>query len=143
MTILLEQIQEQNRATIEAVQSQGTSIRREMGELERRLEGRIDALEAAVRQNSADIRQNSADIRQNSADIRQHSAEIRQNSEDIRQHSADIRQNSADIRQQADEVRKVREQLAGLTGLVGGKPDAAALEALDARVTHLERRIGV
>jgi uncharacterized protein HemX len=115
MTILLEQIQEQNRATIEAVQSQGTSIRREMGELERRLERRIDALEAAVRQNSADIRQNSADIRQH----------------------------AADIRQQADELREVRKQLAELTGVARGKPDTTALEALDARVTNLERRVGI
>jgi methyl-accepting chemotaxis protein len=129
VTILLEQIQEQNGATIEAVQSQGTSIRREMGEVERRLAARIDALEAAVRQNSADIRQNSADIRLHS--------------EQLRRHSEQIEASSADIRHQADELRKVREQLAELTGVVRGKPDAAALEALEARVTNLERRVGI
>lgn len=57
MTILLEQIQEQNRATIEAVHSQGTSLRREMREIERNLTLRIEALELAVRKNSEDIQQ--------------------------------------------------------------------------------------
>jgi chromosome segregation ATPase len=122
MTILLEQIQEQNRATIEAVLSQGTAIRREMGELERRLAGRIDALEAAVRQ---------------------HSAEIRQHSSEIRQHSAEIRQQADELRKVKEQLAEVKEQLAELTGVVRGKPDAAALQALEVRVTNLERRVGI
>lgn len=143
MTILLEQIQEQNRATIEAVQSQGTSIRRDMGELERRLAVRIEALEAAVRQNSADIQRHTAELQRQSAELQRHSAEIQQNSADIRQNSADLRQNSADIRQLADELRTVKERLGELTTGVRGKADATAIEALDARVTNLERRVGI
>jgi chromosome segregation ATPase len=63
VAILLEQIQEQNRATIEAVTSLGTSLRREISELRRDLTLRIEALEIAVRKNSEDIRKNSEDIR--------------------------------------------------------------------------------
>ena len=72
----MEQMQEQNRATIEAVTALGTSLRRDMSEMERRLTLRIEVLEAAVRQNSEDIRKNSEDIRKNSEDIQQLKAQL-------------------------------------------------------------------
>jgi hypothetical protein len=43
----------------------------------------------------------------------------------------------------AEELRKVKEQLTDVTDVVRGKADAAALAALDARVTNLERRVGI
>ncbi len=60
--VLLENIQEQNRATMEAV----LGLRRELHEglksLEQRLALRIEALEFAVRKLSEDVKKNSEDI---------------------------------------------------------------------------------
>jgi hypothetical protein len=69
MNLLLEEIREQNRATIEAVLSSRQEIMRELGGRIDVLSRRIDALELAVRINSEDIRKNSEDIRKNSEDI--------------------------------------------------------------------------
>ncbi len=69
MTAVLENIEQQNRATIEAVFA---AERRLTERFERRFESielRLSALELAVKQNSADIRKNSEDIRKNSEDI--------------------------------------------------------------------------
>ena len=63
VAILLEQIQEQNHATIKAVRSVESSLRREIVELRRDLTLRIEALEVAVRKNSEDIRQLQHDVR--------------------------------------------------------------------------------
>jgi chromosome segregation ATPase len=81
--ILLESIQEQNKATIEAVFASEQKLNRKMDELHRGLTLRIEALEAAVRQNSADIKQNSEDIRRNTEELRQHSEEIRKMQETL------------------------------------------------------------
>ena len=59
----MEQMQEQNRATIEAVRSLEVSLGRKIDDLRRDLTLRIEALEIAVRKNSEDIRKNSEDIR--------------------------------------------------------------------------------
>lgn len=70
VVVLMEQMQEQNRATIEAVRSVEVSLGRKIDDLRRDLTLRIEALEVAVRKNSEDIRRNSEDIRKNSEDIR-------------------------------------------------------------------------
>src|SRR5262245_36758694 len=77
-TILLEQIQEQNRATLEAVFSLDQKLTRQREESELKLTRRLDALEAAVRINGEDIRKNSEDIRKNSQDIQRMTQEIRE-----------------------------------------------------------------
>jgi hypothetical protein len=76
--VILEEVRSQNRATIEAVEAMGVALRSEIQELRAEFGARLDALEAAVRQNSADIRKNSEDIRRNSDDIRKNSEDIRQ-----------------------------------------------------------------
>jgi hypothetical protein len=65
----MEQMEQQNRATYEAVMAvEGRLMARLDPEL-RRIGQRLDALEAAVRLNSEDIRKNSQDIQKNSQDI--------------------------------------------------------------------------
>ncbi|MGQ0505098.1 MAG: hypothetical protein ACT4TC_07225 [Myxococcaceae bacterium] len=63
-TVLLENMQEQNRATIEAVHALEGRMNTRFDDLERRLTLRIEALEIAVRKNSEDIRKNSEDIQE-------------------------------------------------------------------------------
>ena len=53
--VMLESIQEQNRATIEAVLGVERRLTEKIDDLERRLTLRIEALEIAVRKNSEDI----------------------------------------------------------------------------------------
>jgi chromosome segregation ATPase len=121
-TVLLESMQEQNRATIEAVHALEGRMNARFDDLERRLTLRIEALEIAVRKNSEDIRKNSEDIRKNSEDIRK-------NSEDIRKNSEDIQELQARVDALALELKR--------------KPDADALKALEERVARLEQRIGI
>lgn len=56
MAILLENIQEQNRATIEAVLSTEQKRERQVSDLREGLSLRLDALEIAMRASTAEIR---------------------------------------------------------------------------------------
>jgi methyl-accepting chemotaxis protein len=127
--ILLEAIQEQNRATIEAVFASKQELQRNMDETRRELTLRLGAVEAIVKKNSEDIRQNSEDIRQNSEDIRQ-------NSEDIRKNSEQIRLNTEELGRHSEELRRI-------AAMLERKSDQASLIALEKRVTALEKRVGL
>jgi hypothetical protein len=107
MTILLEQIQLQNRAIIAAVESEGAATLRAIRAAGHRLEARLFAIELEARLSSLELRQNAAEVCQQA------------------------------------ELWRVKEQLAALARVVAVEPDAAALAALDARVTNLERRVGI
>ena len=71
VTILLEQIQEQNRATIEAVFASEQRIRRDFEARFTSLEHRVAALEIAVRKNSEDIQELKTAVRKNTEDIQE------------------------------------------------------------------------
>ena len=113
--ILLEEMREQNHATIEAVFSSEQRTNRRLEEIELKLTRRLDVLEVAVRMNSD---------------------EIRKNSEDIKRNSEDIRKNSEDIQRMSQEIREMR-------GVLERKADHAALVALEQRVSALEKRVGL
>lgn len=61
-SILMEQVLEQNGATIEAVKSLEQKMDRRFNEAAEQNDLRFKSLEAAVRMNSTDIRKNSEDI---------------------------------------------------------------------------------
>jgi predicted nucleic acid-binding Zn-ribbon protein len=61
-TVILERIEEQKRATIEAVFTVERRLTAKMEAQEQRLLVRIEALEFAVRRNSEEVRKNSEDI---------------------------------------------------------------------------------
>jgi len=113
--ILLEAIQEQNRATIEAVFASKQELQRNMDETRRELTLRLGAVEAIVKKNSEDIRQNSEDIRKNSE-------QIRLNTEELGRHSEELRR---------------------IAAMLERKSDQASLIALEKRVTALEKRVGL
>jgi len=120
--ILLEEMREQNHATIEAVFSSEQRTNRRLEEIELKLTRRLDVLEVAVRMNSDEIRKNSEDIKKNS--------------EDIKKNSEDIKKNSEDIERMSREIREMR-------GMLERKADHAALVALEQRVSALEKRVGL
>jgi len=88
--ILLEAIQEQNRATIEAVFASKQELVQRMDEMRRELTLRLEVVEAIVKKNGEDILQNTEGIRKNTEGIRKNSEDIRKNSEDIRKNSEDF-----------------------------------------------------
>jgi chromosome segregation ATPase len=150
VAILLEQIQEQNRATIEAVRSVESSLRREITELRRDLTLRMEALEIAVRKNSEDIRELQQQVRKNSEDIRELQQQVRKNSEDIRELQQQVRTNSEDtrelqqqVRKNSEDIRELQKEVAESKELIRGKPDEAGLGALEVRVAKLEQRVGL
>ena len=122
VTILLEQIQEQNRATIEAVFASEQRIRRDFEARFTSLEHRVAALEIAVRKNSEDIQELKTAVRKNSEDIQELKTAVRKNTEDIQE-----------LKRSVDEVRAAMAQ----------KPDAAQLAALEVRVARIEMRLGI
>jgi hypothetical protein len=69
MAAVLENIEQQNRATIEAVFAMERRLTDRFEQRFGAIELRLTALEIAVRKNSEDIRKNSEDIRKNSEDI--------------------------------------------------------------------------
>jgi hypothetical protein len=68
--VLMERMEEQNRATYEAVMAVEGRILGAINPRLDKIELRLDALEIAVRQNSEDIKRNSEDIKRNSEDIK-------------------------------------------------------------------------
>jgi hypothetical protein len=62
LKVILEQIEGQMTAVIEAVTMTRDAICREIAELRHELSSRMDVLEVALRRNSADIQKNSAGI---------------------------------------------------------------------------------
>src|SRR5687768_40749 len=67
--ILLERIEQQNQATIDAVFASERRIREDLGGEISKLALRVEALEIAVRKNSEDIRKNSEDIQKLNAQV--------------------------------------------------------------------------
>jgi chromosome segregation ATPase len=120
--VLLEQIQEQNRATIEAVWSLDQKMERRFEEESGKNELRFQSLEAAVRFNSEQIRKNSEDIRKNS--------------EDIRELSDGLTRLATSMDALARRMERVEEA-------IGIKADAAVVAALDARLRRIEERLGL
>ena len=60
--LLLEDMRDQNRATLEAVMMLGDEMRGEIGTLRRELCARLDVVEAVVREHSADVRDLRNDV---------------------------------------------------------------------------------
>jgi hypothetical protein len=109
--ILLEAIQEQNRATIEAVFASKQELEQRMDEMRRELTLRLEVVQAIVKKNSEDILQNTEGIRKNSEDIRNNSEDIRKNSEDIRKNSEQIRLNTEELGRHSEELRRIAAML--------------------------------
>jgi chromosome segregation ATPase len=127
--VLMEQMEEQNRATYEAVLAvEGRILARLDGRLER-IELRLDVLEAAVRQNSADIGKLQAAVGQLQAAVDQNSA-------DIEKLQAAVGQNSA-------EIAKLREELARINQAPRIEQSEDAIKDIERRVQEIERRLGI
>jgi chromosome segregation ATPase len=62
-----------------------------------RLEARMDAGFADVRQEIADVR---ADLKQQTADLKQQTADLKQQTADLKQQTADLKQQIADLKPQ-------------------------------------------
>ena len=71
--VLLEQMDERNRATIEAVFSIRDQLLREIQQVKTELGGRIDVLEIAVRNLCVEVRKHSEILAQHSETLLQHS----------------------------------------------------------------------
>src|SRR5215472_5943868 len=120
--ILLEAIQEQNRATIEAIFASKQELVQRMDEMRRELTLRLEVVEAIVKKNSEGILQNTEGIRKNSEDIRKNSEQIRLNTEELGRHSEELRR---------------------IAAMLEKKSDQASLIALEKRVTALEKHVGL
>ncbi len=162
--ILLEEMQAQNAATIEAVYAESAAIRREMRASFRTLDERIALLELTVKGHTAAIRDLSEAVRKNSEDIRKNSEDIRKNSEDIQRNSEDIRKISDDLLRVSGTVEDLGARVAHLEarverleawlkeslerievrlGDIEHPLSAHDLDALERRVTVLEERVGI
>lgn len=139
--LILEDIQSQNRATIEAVEALRGSLEERIERLDRESRDRDGTLALAiadlrreVRQNTTDITGLRSDVRQNSADITGLRGDVQQNTRDIAGLRGDLRQNTMDS---GDLKVMVKENTVELRTLAN-KVDA--LNRLEERVAALERR---
>lgn len=67
--LLLENIEQQNRAVMDAVAAQGNQLRQEMREGFGKLNARADVHEVILRQHSADIRELKTDVQGLKTDV--------------------------------------------------------------------------
>ncbi len=127
--IMLEEIREQNKATIEAVFATTAALEKKFESRFQQIETRLTALEAAVKLNSEDIKRNSAAIERNSEDIKRNSAAIERNSEDIKKHTEELVALRAAVTRLETRVSQVDQKL--------------AIEGLDRRLKAVEERLGM
>jgi hypothetical protein len=119
-TAVLENVEQQNRATIEAVVGAERRLT-ERGDLQfQKLESRIQNLELAVRMNSDAILKNSQDILKN---------------------SQDIRKNSDDIGKNSDDIGSLQREVKRIGAILGVDRDVNVVAALEARVSAIEDRL--
>lgn len=113
-TILLEAIEQQNRATIEAVFSTRDELRREFNEKFERVDQRLSTLEFVARH---------------------HTSLLEQHGERLTSLETKV-----DVLQ--EDVRVLQKDVRHLTGLLETKADKAQVDRLEERVTALEARLG-
>lgn len=115
MAAILENIEQQNRATIEALQATEHRLVEHFGRRFDAVELRLTALEFAVRKNSEDIRKNSEDI-----------AKLQK-----------------DVAKLQDDVAKLQHSVTRIGTVLGVDADENAIAGLERRVTAIEARLGM
>lgn len=128
-SILMEQVLDQNRATIEAVKSLEQKMDRRFEEADRKNELRFSTLEAAVRQNSADIRKNSEDIQTLQTQVSALQGAV-----------TDLQSDMRDVKHRLDELVGRIERIEAKLDL---KADGRAFADLLRRVEAIEQRLGI
>ena len=108
--LLLENIEQQNRAVMDAVHAQGNELRREMREGFEKLAARADVHELSLRQHSADIRGLKTDVQGL----------------------------KTDVRELKTKVGKLEEAVERIEVKLDQKADVSQVKALEARVAVLE-----
>jgi archaellum component FlaC len=81
--VILEEIRSQNRATIEAVESKSSELKREIAGLREDTGGRLQTLESAVRQNSTDLQALQKNVRNLADKVEQNGVDIRRLDEKV------------------------------------------------------------
>ena len=141
--VLLERIESQMQFVIEAVTGMREDFDVKLTALEQRLSERIRILEDVVRMHSEQLQKNTAAIQKNSEDIQKNSEDIRKNSEDIRKNSEDIRKNSEQIQKNTEDIQRLRLEVAGLRHDFERRQEPGEIQALEKRVSRIERKVGM
>jgi outer membrane murein-binding lipoprotein Lpp len=131
--LLLENIEQQNRATMEAVSAMGNQLRQEMREGFARLEARADVHEAILRQHSTDIQELKTDVQRLKTDVQELKTDVQRLKTDVQELKTDVQELKTDVQGLKEAVRRIEVKL-------DGKADVSQVRALEARVTALEGR---
>ncbi len=129
MNILLEQIQEQNRAVMEAVTGFRREAKADLAEFRAEVNARFEAVEAAIRINSDGIERNGRDVRALTARI-----EVLEQA---------VLMLSAELREVKSDVAVLKSDVAEVRAILAGQPSADQLGSLERRVAALEKRAGI
>jgi BMFP domain-containing protein YqiC len=124
--VMLEQIQAQNRATIEAVWSVRDELRREFNQKFDEVNARLDVLTERV--DALEKRVGALEVRVDASEKRGRSVELA-----VLDLDTVVRKNSADI-------EAMRLEFSHLARIVATKADADRLAGLETRVDQLEAR---
>src|SRR5689334_15468166 len=122
--LLLENIEQQNRAVMDAVHAQGNELRREMREGFEKLAARADVHELSLRQHSADIRELKTDVQGLKTDVQGL--------------KTDVQGLKTDVRELKTKVGKLEEAVERIEVKLDQKADVSQVKALEARVAVLE-----
>jgi len=160
--VILEDIQSQNRATIEAVEASRLSLEQQIDRVERDSRSRDAVLEMASRRVSADLRDLTSVVQENTTDIRalkegiqEQTIEIRGLKEGLQVNTVEIRGLKAGLQEHGAEIRGLKAGLQDngveIRGLKAGLQDhgaeirtlsdkVGAMVRIGERVTALEQR---
>jgi chromosome segregation ATPase len=126
--IMLEDLSSQMKIFAESVGANFDSLRREMHELHRSLEVRIEVLESVVRQNSRDIEALRTDVSSLKTDVASLKTEVASLKTDVASLRTELR----------TEVASLRADIENLRAEVATKTE---LQLLEARVSRIEARV--
>ena len=125
--VILEEIQSQNRATIEAVEAFRGSLEERIERLDRESRDRDGSLSLAIADLRREVRQNTTDIGELRTDVKQNGTDIAELKRIGQQHGVEIRDLKVTVQQNTGELRSL-----------ANKVDA--LNRLEERVAALEKR---
>jgi chromosome segregation ATPase len=134
MELLLEEIRDQQRATVEFVQTVEDRLRGEINESRAELTGEIRVLQAAVRKNSEDIQSHGQAIARLDTSVARLDTSVARLDASITRLDASVSRNTKDMQANTEAIARVERKLET-------KADIAVVAALDARMTNLEEKV--
>jgi chromosome segregation ATPase len=141
MELLLEEIRDQQRATVEFVQTVEDRLRGEIRETREELRGEIRVLQAVVRKNSGDIQSHGQAIARLDTSVARLDTSVARLDTSVDRLDASVSRLDTSVSRNTKDIQANTEAIARVERKLETKVDIAVVAALDVRMTNLEEKV--